>query len=168
MEPGAPFDLNAQVARWRHLAAHALSRDALDELEVHLWDVMAACLAHGATEQEAFREATHRLGAIDRLADEFRKVGLPPRKQRRPFWQHHPWVPFMLINYVKIVLRTLRRHKGYAFISIAGLAAQALAEALSGMAFCQLVNPGAPFIFGTFATSMSMATGAPTFETPDG
>jgi len=53
-------------------------------------------------------------------------------------------------------------------VSIAGLAAQALAEALSGMAFTQLVNPGAPVIFGTFATSMSMATGAPTFGTPEG
>ncbi|MFT7473372.1 MAG: trimethylamine--corrinoid protein Co-methyltransferase [Verrucomicrobiales bacterium] len=53
-------------------------------------------------------------------------------------------------------------------VSLAGLAAQALAEALSGMAFVQLVNPGAPVIFGTFATSMSMATGAPTFGTPEG
>ena len=53
-------------------------------------------------------------------------------------------------------------------VTVAGLAAQALAEALSGMAFCQLVRPGAPVIFGTFASSMSMATGAPTFGTPEG
>ena len=52
-------------------------------------------------------------------------------------------------------------------VTVAGLAAQALAEALSGMAFCQLVRPGAPVIFGTFASSMSMATGAPTFGTPE-
>lgn len=52
-------------------------------------------------------------------------------------------------------------------VTLAGLAAQALAEALSGMAFCQLVRPGAPVIFGTFASSMSMATGAPTFGTPE-
>jgi trimethylamine--corrinoid protein Co-methyltransferase len=45
--------------------------------------------------------------------------------------------------------------------------AQALAEALSGLAYCQLVRPGAPVIFGTFASSMSMATGAPTFGTPE-
>ena len=53
-------------------------------------------------------------------------------------------------------------------VSVAGLAAQALAEALAGMAFVQLVAPGAPVIFGTFATSMSMATGAPTFGTAEG
>jgi len=52
-------------------------------------------------------------------------------------------------------------------VTVAGLAAQALAEALSGMAYVQLVRPGAPVIFGTFASSMSMATGAPTFGTPE-
>ncbi|MDG2027044.1 MAG: trimethylamine methyltransferase family protein [Acidimicrobiales bacterium] len=52
-------------------------------------------------------------------------------------------------------------------VTVAGLAAQALAEALSGMAYYQLARPGAPVIFGTFASSMSMATGAPTFGTPE-
>ncbi|MDQ7051225.1 MAG: trimethylamine methyltransferase family protein [Enterobacterales bacterium] len=52
-------------------------------------------------------------------------------------------------------------------VSVAGTAAQALAEALAGMAYAQLVNPGAPVIFGTFASSLSMATGAPTFGTPE-
>jgi len=52
-------------------------------------------------------------------------------------------------------------------VTVAGMAAQVLAEALSGMAYCQLVRPGAPVVFGTFASSMSMATGAPTFGTPE-
>ena len=52
-------------------------------------------------------------------------------------------------------------------VTVAGLAVQALAEALSGMAYLQLVRPGAPVVFGTFASSMSMATGAPTFGTPE-
>jgi trimethylamine--corrinoid protein Co-methyltransferase len=52
-------------------------------------------------------------------------------------------------------------------VSIAGTATQALAEALAGMAYAQLVNPGAPVIFGTFASSLSMSTGAPTFGTPE-
>jgi trimethylamine---corrinoid protein Co-methyltransferase len=49
----------------------------------------------------------------------------------------------------------------------AGVAAQTLAEALAGMAFTQLVRPGAPVVFGSFASSMSMMTGAPTFGTPE-
>jgi trimethylamine--corrinoid protein Co-methyltransferase len=51
--------------------------------------------------------------------------------------------------------------------SVAGTLAQTLAEAMSGIAFTQLINPGAPVIFGSFASSMSMQTGAPTFGTPE-
>jgi trimethylamine--corrinoid protein Co-methyltransferase len=49
----------------------------------------------------------------------------------------------------------------------AAVAAQTLAEALAGMAFVQLVRPGAPVVFGSFASSLSMQTGAPTFGTPE-
>jgi trimethylamine--corrinoid protein Co-methyltransferase len=49
----------------------------------------------------------------------------------------------------------------------AAVAAQTLAEALAGMTFVQLVRPGAPVVFGSFASSMSMQTGAPTFGTPE-
>ena len=52
-------------------------------------------------------------------------------------------------------------------VSVAGTLAQTLAEALSGIAFTQLIRPGAPVIFGSFASSMSMQTGAPTFGTPE-
>jgi trimethylamine--corrinoid protein Co-methyltransferase len=52
-------------------------------------------------------------------------------------------------------------------VSVAGTLAQTLAEAMSGIAFTQAVNPGAPVIFGSFASSMSMQTGAPTFGTPE-
>jgi trimethylamine--corrinoid protein Co-methyltransferase len=46
-------------------------------------------------------------------------------------------------------------------------AAQTLAEALAGITFTQLVRPGAPAILGSFASSMSMQSGAPTFGTPE-
>jgi len=52
-------------------------------------------------------------------------------------------------------------------VTTAAVATQTLAEALVGMAFCQLVLPGAPVVFGSFASSMSMQTGAPTFGTPE-
>ena len=52
-------------------------------------------------------------------------------------------------------------------VTVAGVAAQTLAEALAGMTFVQLVRPGAPMVFGSFASSMSMQTGAPTFGTPE-
>src|SRR3954453_7257031 len=49
----------------------------------------------------------------------------------------------------------------------AGAATQTLAEAMAGMAYVQLVRPGAPVVFGSFASSMSMQSGAPTFGTPE-
>jgi trimethylamine--corrinoid protein Co-methyltransferase len=52
-------------------------------------------------------------------------------------------------------------------VTVAGTAAQTLAEALAGMALVQLINPGAPVVFGSFASSMSMQSGAPTFGTPE-
>jgi len=52
-------------------------------------------------------------------------------------------------------------------VTVAATLTQILAEAMAGMAFTQLVRPGAPVIFGTFASSMSMQSGAPTFGTPE-
>jgi trimethylamine--corrinoid protein Co-methyltransferase len=52
-------------------------------------------------------------------------------------------------------------------VTVAGTVAQTLAEALAGMAFAQLVNPGAPVVLGSFASSLSMQSGAPTFGTPE-
>ncbi|PID60241.1 MAG: trimethylamine methyltransferase [Gammaproteobacteria bacterium] len=52
-------------------------------------------------------------------------------------------------------------------VTVAGTAAQILAEAMAGMAFVQLVRPGAPVVLGTFASSVSMQSGAPTFGSPE-
>ena len=49
----------------------------------------------------------------------------------------------------------------------AGTLAQVLAEAQVGLALTQLVRPGAPALFGSFASTMSMQSGAPTFGTPE-
>ncbi|MBD0865045.1 MAG: trimethylamine methyltransferase family protein [Rhodobacteraceae bacterium] len=52
-------------------------------------------------------------------------------------------------------------------VSVAGTLTQVLAEALAGIAYSQLVRPGAPVIFGAFVTSIDMSSGAPTFGTPE-
>ena len=52
-------------------------------------------------------------------------------------------------------------------VTVAGTVTQVLAEALAGMAYIQLVKPGAPVVFGTFAAAVSMQSGAPTFGTPE-
>ncbi|HEU0335846.1 MAG TPA: trimethylamine methyltransferase family protein [Gaiellaceae bacterium] len=52
-------------------------------------------------------------------------------------------------------------------VTVAGACAQTLAEALAGMAYVQLVRPGAPVVLGSFASSLSMQSGAPTFGMPE-
>ncbi len=53
-------------------------------------------------------------------------------------------------------------------VTVAGTLSQLFAEVLAGLSLIQLIRPGAPAVFGTFASPISMQTGAPTFGTPEG
>jgi trimethylamine---corrinoid protein Co-methyltransferase len=52
-------------------------------------------------------------------------------------------------------------------VTPAAVCAQVLAESMVGIAFSQLVNPGAPAILGAFVSTIDMQSGAPTFGTPE-
>ncbi len=52
-------------------------------------------------------------------------------------------------------------------VSVAGTLTQVLAEVMAGIAYSQLIRPGAPVIFGAFVSSIDMNSGAPTFGTPE-
>ncbi len=51
--------------------------------------------------------------------------------------------------------------------TVTGTLAQVLAESMACLALVQLINPGAPCLMGSFASTMSMQSGAPTFGTPE-
>ncbi len=51
--------------------------------------------------------------------------------------------------------------------TVAGAVTQQNAEALAGMTLVQLVNPGAPVVYGGFTSNVDMKTGAPAFGTPE-
>ena len=51
--------------------------------------------------------------------------------------------------------------------TVAGTLTQVLAEALACLCLVQLIAPGAPCLMGSFASTMSMQSGAPTFGTPE-
>ena len=53
-------------------------------------------------------------------------------------------------------------------VSVAATLAQVLAEVLSGLCLIQLIRPGAPAVFGTFFSPISLQSGATTFGTPEG
>ncbi len=52
-------------------------------------------------------------------------------------------------------------------VTLAGALAQQNAEALASLAFAQLVNPGAPVVYGGFTSNVDMKSGAPAFGTPE-
>lgn len=52
-------------------------------------------------------------------------------------------------------------------VTLAGALAQQNAEALAGIAFTQLVRPGAPVVYGGFTSNVDMRSGAPAFGTPE-
>ena len=52
-------------------------------------------------------------------------------------------------------------------VTMAGALVEQNAEALAGLAFCQLVKKGAPVIYGGFTSNVDMKSGAPAFGTPE-
>ncbi|WP_282609858.1 trimethylamine methyltransferase family protein [Pelagibius sp. Alg239-R121] len=52
-------------------------------------------------------------------------------------------------------------------VTLAGALAQQNAEALAGLAFAQIVRPGAPVMYGGFTSNVDMKSGAPAFGTPE-
>jgi len=52
-------------------------------------------------------------------------------------------------------------------ITIAGALTLSHAEAMAGVAIAQLVNPGAPVVYGAFSSNVDMKSGAPAFGTPE-
>ena len=52
-------------------------------------------------------------------------------------------------------------------VTVVGAIVQQNAEALAGLTLSQLVNPGAPFVYGGFTSNVDMKSGAPAFGTPE-
>jgi trimethylamine--corrinoid protein Co-methyltransferase len=52
-------------------------------------------------------------------------------------------------------------------VTLAGALVQQTAEALSVIALCQMIRPGAPCVMGSFTSNVDMRTGSPAFGTPE-
>lgn len=51
--------------------------------------------------------------------------------------------------------------------AIAGTLAQQNAEALAGIAFAQMIEPGTPVVYGSFQTNVDLQSGSPVFGSPE-
>jgi trimethylamine--corrinoid protein Co-methyltransferase len=52
-------------------------------------------------------------------------------------------------------------------VAIGGTLAQQNAEALAGIALCQMIEPGTPVVYGSFLTNIDLQSGAPVFGSPE-
>ena len=52
-------------------------------------------------------------------------------------------------------------------VSVAGTLAQQNAEALAGITFAQMCEPGTPVVYGSFQTNVDLQSGAPVFGSPE-
>ena len=107
------FDLERAVRNWKKDLARnpSLEDTYIAELEASLRDEVADRIRRGESPEEAFRQASAGMGEPKSIDAEFAKVRSPRRFGGTLFG-----------NYVRVALRKMRRQKGYAFITISGLA----------------------------------------------
>jgi putative ABC transport system permease protein len=117
------FELEKSICAWkRNLRRQETFEDGMiADLEIHLRDIIDALKSEGISEDEAFRMAAARVGGAESLAAECGKVRAYRLDLRSPL-RPARFMPALLGNYLKVVLRRIRRQKGYSFINIAGLA----------------------------------------------
>ncbi len=126
------FDLEKAIKGWiKSLHKYEVFEDGLiADLELHLRDAYDSQRKKGVSEEEAFRLAVAQVGTAKSIAAEYTKNRWAGLDRRSPL-RLSRFIPPLVWNYIKIVLRKIRRQKGYSFINIAGLAI--------GMACCILI-----------------------------
>ncbi|UCE42100.1 MAG: ABC transporter permease [Candidatus Aminicenantes bacterium] len=126
------FDLEKAIKQWRKTLRknQAIEDGYLAELESHLRDEFENDCKKGIPDEEAFQKSLEKIGSIDTIGAEYFKTDTRNLSGRPP-WNPSRFMPVLALNYLKIALRRVRRHKGHSFINIAGLAV--------GMAACILM-----------------------------
>ncbi|MDH4219079.1 MAG: ABC transporter permease [Candidatus Aminicenantes bacterium] len=126
------FDLDKAIKKWRKELKknEAMENGYVEELESHLRDEIDRQFTEGLSWEEAFERAVEEIGGVENIGAEYYKTNTY-RLSGKPPWRSKSWVSGLVWNYYKVAFRKIRRHKGYSFINIAGLAI--------GMACCILM-----------------------------
>ncbi len=127
------FDLDKAIASWRRSFRYrrVFFEDDLEELERHVRDHATWLVEQGVEEKEAFRKAVQSVGDFGAMETEYRKVFWAKLKHRRSLLREIVWGARMFSNYLKVALRHVRKHTGYALLNVFGLAV--------GLACCLLI-----------------------------
>jgi predicted permease len=113
LEENKMFDLEKAIKQWKKTLRknEAMEDGSMAELESHLRDEVENQIHLGVPVKEAFETAAQKLGSAAGLGTEYHKS----RKQ-------YGFMTDLIWSYFKIASRRIKRHKGFSFINIAGLA----------------------------------------------
>ncbi len=126
------FNLENAIKLWSKdlLRYKELEPGVIEELENHLRDSIDHHIEQGLTIEEAFDKAQHNISeGFQDTIEEFRYTSA--RTEPRSKWTSSWWIPALLPNILKVLLRNFKRQPGYSFINISGLAI--------GMACCFII-----------------------------
>ncbi len=117
------FDLNKALTEWkRSLRKYESFEDGtIAELESHLLDEFDKQKRAGIADEEAFAKAVNIVGQPEDVGGEYFKENHRSRLTS-PSWEKSRFSAGLLLNYLKVALRTFRRQAGYSLINILGLA----------------------------------------------
>jgi putative ABC transport system permease protein len=126
------FDLEKAIRQWRKTLKknQAFEDGYVAELESHLRDEYESQCKKSIPMEEAFQKSLEVIGCEDRIGADYFKADTRSFSGRPP-WNPSRFMPVLVLNYLKIALRRMRRHKGHSLINIAGLGV--------GMAACILM-----------------------------
>ncbi len=126
------FDLEQAIRDWKKaLHKYNVFEDGdIADIEFHLRDEIDSRRKTGLDTEAAFRAAAARIGTADELSSEYEK-NRQAKLNRRTRLHPSRFMPALFWNFIKIVLRKMKRQKGFSFINISGLAI--------GMACCILM-----------------------------
>ncbi len=129
---GIMFDLEQAIRDWKKAQSkyEVFEDGTIADFEFHLRDAFDAQRKAGLDEEAAFRAAVVQVGTAESLSSEYNKNRLVKLNRHSPL-RPGRFMPALFWNFVKIVLRKIKRQKGYSFINITGLAI--------GMACCILM-----------------------------
>jgi putative ABC transport system permease protein len=113
LEENKMFDLEKAIKQWKKTLRknEAMEDGSMAELESHLRDEVENQIHLGVPVKEAFETAAQNLGSAAGLGTEYHKSS-----------KQYGFMTDLIWSYFKIASRRIKRHKGFSFINIAGLA----------------------------------------------
>ncbi|GAB5520455.1 MAG: ABC transporter permease [Rhodothermales bacterium] len=118
------FNLDTALATWRRFLQNerTIAPDDLDELEIHIRDLVDEQVSQGMPAEAAFRRATQQIGSFAGLQTDYQRVHWAKLRDEHRLLNELRIRLAMFKNYLLVGLRAMRKQKVYTAINVGGLA----------------------------------------------